>query len=555
MRHTLTCLLFMMLIMCTASTASWAQSGTAPTLQQATAKLQAQDFEGAATLLADIIAENPDNARAWLLQGSAFQSGGNLDQALKSYKKAKGFSQTEGQALYGIGMTYALKGDKDEAFSWLMKARESGKVNMTNVGIDPKAQSLKDDPRFQALYPTPEEYADPFVEPADIIQEWVGEAAGDQFGWIARNIGDVDGDGVDDVTTSAPTNAEGGQSAGKIYSYSSKSGALLWSMVGETGAQLGLGIEAAGDVNADGVPDVIAGAPGVNKAYVYSGRDGAVLFTFEGKEPSDFFGREVTSVGDLNKDGHDDVLVGAPENNGNTPGTGRASVYSGKDGSELLTVRGEEDGDVFGTAAGGGDGFIVVGAPGAGPKNVGRVYVYKGLSTEPAFVIEADETGSSLGGMFVSVVGDVDKDGVADVYASDWANGALGPATGRIYVHSGANGKRLLTLTGEAPGDGFGIGVADAGDVNKDGHDDLIIGAWQHASAAPSGGKVYLYSGKDGSLMLTYTGKVPGDTFGFDATGVGDVNGDGVIDFLLTSAWSAITGTRAGRTFIVSGKQ
>ena len=59
--------------------------------------------------------------------------------------------------------------------------------------------------------------------------------------------------------------------------------------------------------------------------------------------------------------------------------------------------------------------------------------------------------------------------------------------TGRIYVHSGADGKRLMTLTGESDGDGFGIGPADAGDVDGDGHDDLAIGAWQHSSAAPGG--------------------------------------------------------------------
>ena len=89
--------------------------------------------------------------------------------------------------------------------------------------------------------------------------------------------------------------------------------------------------------------------------------------------------------------------------------------------------------------------------------------------------------------------------------------------------------------------------------MNGDGDDDLIIGAWQHGGAAPSGGKTYLFSGKDATLLQTFTGKVPGETFGFDATGMGDVNGDGVIDFLLTSAWSAINGARSGRMFIVSG--
>ncbi len=66
---------------------------------------------------------------------------------------------------------------------------------------------------------------------------------------------------------------------------------------------------------------------------------------------------------------------------------------------------------------------------------------------------------------------------------------------------------------------------------------------------------MYLYSGADGSTMRTYTGKIMGETFGFDATGMGDVDGDGTNDFLITSAWSAVNGARSGRMFILSGKQ
>lgn len=94
-----------------------------------------------------------------------------------------------------------------------------------------------------------------------IIHEFRGEGRQDQFGWIARNIGDVDGDGVNDFVTSAPTNSEAVQSGGKIYVYSGKSGALLWSIAGHTAnGRLGSGVEAAGDVNGDGIPDVIPGA-------------------------------------------------------------------------------------------------------------------------------------------------------------------------------------------------------------------------------------------------------------------------------------------------------
>ena len=79
---------------------------------------------------------------------------------------------------------------------------------MTQIDSDPNLSSLKADPRFAALLPTPADFAHPFVEPVKIIREWDGEAANDQFGWIARNMGDVDGDGVSDVVTSAPTKAD-----------------------------------------------------------------------------------------------------------------------------------------------------------------------------------------------------------------------------------------------------------------------------------------------------------------------------------------------------------
>ena len=89
--------------------------------------------------------------------------------------------------------------------------------------------------------------------------------------------------------------------------------------------------------------------------------------------------------------------------------------------------------------------------------------------------------------------------------------------------------------------------------MDGDGHDDLVVGAWQNGEHAPSAGKVYVYSGKDGSVLRTLTGTVPGDTFGFDATGMGDVDGDGVPDFVITSAWSDDHGPQTGRTYIISG--
>jgi hypothetical protein len=341
-----------------------------------------------------------------------------------------------------------------------------------------------------------------------------------------------------------------------VYVYSTKTGARLWTADGEPGDRFGTGVEGAGDTNRDGVPDVVAAAPGGGYAKVLSGKDGRVLLTLTAEDKADVFGRHAAGVGDVNRDGHADVIVGAPGNNAGGKGAGRAYVFSGKDGTKLLTLTGERAGDGFGSAVAGETDAkqtrLVVGAPAAGPAKRGRVYVYAGLSSSPKFVIEADDTGGALGAMFLGTPGDVDGDGVGDVYASDFGNTAKGPSTGRVYVHSGADGRQLLALTGSGAREGFGTSPSQAGDVDGDGHADLVVGAWQYAGAAVSGGRAYLYSGKDGRLMRTYTCRIPGDTFGFDSVTLGDVNGDGMADFLITSAWSGVNGFRSGRIFIIS---
>ncbi|MGD2134699.1 MAG: FG-GAP-like repeat-containing protein [Gemmatimonadales bacterium] len=526
-----------------------------PSLAAAAALVEQQRWSEAARILRAVTEREPENPRAWALLGFALHSDGRYDHALTVHRRAAEFEQTRPTALYNIGAVWARLGDPDSALHWLEQAKATGRIDMTQLAFDPDAATLRTHPRYWALFPTEEEFEDPFVEDVEIIHEWRGEVPGGQFGWIARNIGDVDGDGVNDLTASAPTHGDSAPNAGRIYVYSGRSGRLLWTADGPAGGRLGLGIEAAGDVNGDGVPDVAASAPPAGKAFVYSGRDGSLLRTFEADDAdTDNFGRRVADVGDVNDDGYGDLLVGAP---GANDGAGRAYVYSGRDGTRLVAWDGEDAGDGFGSAGHGltrgGETLIVIGAPNAGEADRGRTYVYRELEATPAFVIASDEGGVQLGGMFVSVVGDVDADGAPDVYASDWPHQAKGRSTGRIYVHSGATGDRLYTFTGEAAGDGFGIGPADAGDVNGDGFDDLVIGAWRHGSAAPSGGRIYVYSGRDGSILRKITGKVMGETLGFDATGMGDVNGDGAIDYLVTSAWSAVNGPRSGRMYIIGG--
>jgi hypothetical protein len=513
-----------------------------------------QRFQKAVDALEPLVAGDPSNGRAWYLLGNALHGKGDFEKALEAHLAAAAFPDQEGRAIYNAGCACARLDRKKDACEYLARAVKLGGVDPVQMSQDADLQTIVNEPEFHHLF-LASSYARPFVENVSVLREWRGEAAFDQFGWVARNIGDVDGDGKADVVTSSPSH-EGG--AGKVYVYSSGTGELLWSMTGGPGHGLGLSTEEAGDVDGNGTPDTIVSAPGAARAYVCDGKTGKVILELEGESTGDSFGRDVVGIGDLDKDGIVDLIVGAPKNDGNGRDAGRVYVFSGKTGKVLHTWDGEGRGDAFGsTAAGWCDKngiLLAMGAPNAGPGNRGRVYVHKDLSGTPAFVIDAAPTGGQLGSMFISILGDADGDGHRDIYASDWSDNAEGPSTGRIVVHSGKTGEKLLDLHGEKAGDGFGIGPADAGDVDGDGCADLVVGAWRQGNAAPSGGKVYVHSGKGGRLLHTYSCQVPGDTFGFDATGLGDIDGDGTPDFLVTSAWSWTTGPRAGRVFVLSGR-
>ena len=399
-------------------------------------------------------------------------------------------------------------------------------------------------------------------EECNLRDSYLGEAAGDQFGWVGVNAGDVDGDGVNDVVVGAPGNDAGALNAGRAYVYSGSSGVELFSFSGSTFFErVGTDVAAAGDVDGDGFGDVIVGAPATGgnpgRAYVLRGPDGSLLHTLASGIGGDAFGSAVSSTKDLDGDGCDDLIVGAPNDDTAGANAGRAYVYSGSSGAPIRSHDGLGAGDNFGSSVGfvmdrdhDGSGDYLVGAFNAGAAGAGQAYVFSGLNGGLDCTLDTDATGVNFGLFFSGFAGDVNADGEPDFFVADWGNTAPGPSTGRVFVYSGVDCSEILVLTGDRAGAGFGIGRGWAGDYDGDGHDDLFFGSWLHPLGGPGAGRGEVRSGLDGSLLASFTGDVDGSNLGFDAAGLGDIDGDGVGDFVLTAASHA---NSRGAAYTVTG--
>jgi hypothetical protein len=222
------------------------------------------------------------------------------------------------------------------------------------------------------------------------------------FGTSLARVGDLDGDGIDDLAVGAYLEDGGALQAGRVYVFSGQDAHVIHTLespYAEVTGGLGISVAALGDVDADGWPDVIVGAwledggdTQAGRAYVFSGQTGAVLHTLESPNPEWFggFGLRVAGIGDVNGDGCPDMAVGTYKEDGGAQNAGRAYVFSGSDGSLLYTLVSpnvEVDG-YFGTAVSGlgdvngdGRGEVVVGAyrENGGAWDAGRVYVFNGI--------------------------------------------------------------------------------------------------------------------------------------------------------------------------------
>lgn len=393
------------------------------------------------------------------------------------------------------------------------------------------------------------------VPPSDqIIHHWSGDQSGERYGWAVSELADIDGDGVQEAIIGAPFHAVDGQLNGHTDVRSGRTGDVLFRFDGAAGDHHGYAIADAGDVDEDGVHDIIVGAPAGStacagtetlpgRAYVYSGATGEQLLALTGEAIGDHFGSAVASAGDVTGDGHADLLVGAQCNDASGQDSGRAYIYSGADGSLVRTLDAEDAGDDFGSGAApagdvNGDGITdqVIGAKDAGPREDGVAYVYSGADGSLVHTLEGDPTTVDLGWFFVATVGDVDGDGVPDIYAGDFDAGSNDSLRGRAFVFSGATGEKVYVMTGKHKGDGMGPGRG-AGDINGDGVPDIAVGSYTNNDDASFGGRIDVFSGADRSRLRTYTSSTDFQTLGFDVVGIGDVNGDGVPDLLASGAF------------------
>ena len=175
----------------------------------------------------------------------------------------------------------------------------------------------------------------------------------------------------------------------------------------------------------------------------------------------------------------------------------------------------------------------------------GRAYVYDGATGSVLLTLapQVHSPFSRFGEFFTSSAGDVNADGMSDIFVADYNSSVENKYAGKAYVFSGVDGSILQVFSGNAV-DGLGPGRG-IGDINGDGHADLIVAAYTNSEGAPFAGKTYLFSGLDGAVLRTITGNIPGDLQGVDAVGLGDLNGDGLQDYLITGGASAyvVSGT------------
>jgi len=403
-----------------------------------------------------------------------------------------------------------------------------------------------------------------------------GRAQETLFGAAVAALGDVDGDGVPDFAVGAPQTLGpgGGYLDGQVLVYSGASRALLYELNplrhrGFFGAR----VAPAGDLDGDRVPDLIVGAPatssdelyGVGSALAFSGATGKLLLEFLGSEGGTYLGSAVAGAGDIDGDGVPEILIGTPYGTGGGPyGGGVVTVQSGADGALLYEFDGDASGDYLGRAVDGmgdidGDGVpdLLLGAPNASPAGLSQAGLVQLRSGATGQILQQLEGAEARGffGQVVANVHDIDGDGVDDfaIGAPSASPGGLQDA-GSVFVYSGATSKLLYRWDGTSGFDAFGSAIGGGGDVDGDGVPDIVVGA---PDASPGGvrgaGSAFIFSGATGKLLLRWDGEELDAALGASVAIVGDLDGDGRAEVIVGAPYASPAGQRgAGSVFALS---
>ena len=388
---------------------------------------------------------------------------------------------------------------------------------------------------------------------------------GYRFGASLASLGDVNGDGVPDIAVGEPA-------AGTVLVLSGANRSVWCRGTDPSGSvtgHMGFSVAAAGDMNGDGVPDVLAGAPDISpgKVVVLSGRDcswiqscsDTVEISVEGlylppAPPSLFFvegyGRIGTSVAggaDVDHDGIPDIIAGDPDGKvggpfGGPPSqVGRAVLFSGASCKPLARFTGTQPGGQLGQAASFTDDVDADGVPdflfGSPGDFLGGIAVFSGATRLLLRTLgDTIPNGSNRLGSALAADADFDADGVPDVVAGQpGRTPAGGTGAGGVTLFSGRTGALLRTCTDPAgiTGDGLGSGVATLADFDADGTPDIAASA-PGADNPPGGtdaGAVVIFSGATCAVLS----RIPGDTSKPGArlgdagalARLGDLDGDG----------------------------